>query len=45
MTKRIFALILALLMVIPIVACAADDSGKPAGVVTLKNFSAKLFWE
>lgn len=22
-----------------------DDSGKPAGVVTLKNFSAKLFWE
>ncbi len=30
MTKRIFALILALLMVIPIVACAADDSGKPA---------------
>jgi hypothetical protein len=30
MTKRIFALILALLMVIPIVACAADDTGKPA---------------
>lgn len=22
-----------------------DDSGKPAGIVTLKNFSAKLFWE
>jgi len=30
MTKRIFALLLALLMVIPIVACAADDTGKPA---------------
>ena len=22
-----------------------DDNGRPAGVVTLKNFSAKLFWE
>jgi len=22
-----------------------DDDGKPAGVVTLKDFSAKLFWE
>ena len=22
-----------------------DDAGKPAGMVTLKNFSAKLFWE
>ena len=22
-----------------------DDNGKVAGVVTLKNFSAKLFWE
>ncbi len=22
-----------------------DDAGKPAGVVTLKNFSAKLFWD
>ena len=23
----------------------ADAAGKPAGVVTLKNFSAKLFWD
>ena len=22
-----------------------DDAGKPAGVVSLKNFSAKLFWD
>ena len=22
-----------------------DGKGKPAGVVTLKNFSAKLFWD
>jgi CBS domain-containing protein len=22
-----------------------DDAGKPAGMVTLKNFSAKLFWD
>ena len=22
-----------------------DESGKPAGMVTLKNFSAKLFWD
>jgi CBS domain-containing protein len=22
-----------------------DKEGKPAGVITLKNFSAKLFWE
>ena len=22
-----------------------DNEGKPAGVVTLKDFSAKLFWE
>ena len=22
-----------------------DNAGKPAGVVTLKNFSAKLFWD
>ena len=22
-----------------------DDAGKVAGVVTLKNFSAKVFWE
>ena len=22
-----------------------DNDGKPAGLVTLKNFSAKLFWD
>ena len=36
MKKRIFALFLALLMVVPIVACGADDAGKTPAVTTPK---------
>ena len=36
MKKRIFALFLALLMIVPIVACGADDAGKTPAVTTPK---------